>query len=67
MNEEKKQSLEQMYAEPEKVIGAEEPQNPESEIGQPEHRAKWPIVLFIVIIFLLLIIGALVTGFLVFL
>lgn len=67
MNEDKNKTLEQMYAEPENVIGADTPENPESEIGQPEHKAKWPIAIFVVIVFLILIIGALVTGFYVFL
>ena len=63
MNEDKKESLEQMYAVTEKVIGADEPDNPESEIGKPEHKAKWPIILFVIIVFLMLIIGAIITGF----
>lgn len=67
MNEEKKQSIEQMFTTSEKVKGVEIPENPESEIGKPQQKTKWPIVLFVISVFLFLIIGALVVGFFVFL
>lgn len=56
-----------MYADPEAAVEVDDSGQPGLEFGRPEQKPKWPVVLFLTVIFLLLVIGVMVAGFLVFL
>ena len=67
MDQAKKDAIENLYESTADNSGAEHSQPANNSLGKPVRKSKWPVAIILMIVFLLLIIAAIITGFLIFL